>query len=1400
MAQLKELIKPLGLQLGGKRQDLIDRLEQHIRHCQVTGQNVRLLALRTIVLKMMTNDPIPNFDNLYNALQTGVIDHQLMAEQLARLQHLANKIRGKPRLSGVNMQSGHSLIPSGNASSQPQYMPYSPQYRGPGLLFPNSLFYQQQLMILRFPYVVPPSKGRNLCNISVRLQANEIALLQTNRRKRLYLFGGLQSEPNPSFADIQFPPIEIHVEGINTKQYVKGLKGKPGTCRPADLTDFVNPNRPFTINIVYSDAAEEYLLYLYIVDARSPEELVEFIKGKQHISQETTKVTIISDYQQNQDDDIVMDTSSLSLRCPLTYARLSTPIRSVECDHIQCFDCLSFLTMQERIPSWICPVCSKKINPANLAVSDYILDILRTTSDEVDTVNINTDGSWDPIDEENAKENDNDNPPNTAHQSREATSAPKVDDSIEIISLDSDSEDEQPDVTMRSATSEAIDQTSERSLFAQNGADNGVENEDANEQEDDEIDEATITELESAISQNVETIISSNPPSTGIAASPAESVTARRDSLSSDDRPIQAYSRRSRVIDLEDEEMEDVSEADIPTSRTPNGTTHSSDTDKISETNTSNEEGGTHNTVMPKANGQVIERLPTQASKSSAIAPRESVWRSNNIAQMPPPSTTPPTSARHLPPIETPISIISHSDASRRPSLNSTQGAIRSANSGINGSNSSQQSTEKAPEQRMADVSVAEAASSRNNPASAPIASGGNAPNVAVNSPKTSRLESLDIPKAKRLKIPTDPNFSIIENIARTVSRPASTDGTNHTSSQQPNAQTISGGAAVPQVGNVNSEPIVRTTQRPQEGTSSSALASIAAPELNSEENRAMNSIAFAVNAPPSNKAPGPQQSLPQSNDFLSSVEAMRTRHQPIVEVRSDSSNWSVSSGNQTEEQRKHKEPLGRQTDSTNQQRQPMPLAPKELQQRQQEAVRRQEDLERQEGLIRQEDLRRQQMQQVYQRQQDDLRKQQVQIRQQEALRRLQVIHNQQNQTPQTVNHQIPGHSYEGRMTLTQTQSQGQLSKESANTSNENLTKFRQLVLNSSALINQYKVSQGEGLLIGSSQNNFQTPGPGNRLPYSQTNGTSTGYTNGSANVRARSLPNVQALGYLNGKLMGQQDGQQKNAPLPLTEWTFKPYVPQPVNNQIVSANQPGSANNQFLPANVYPSSAIHQPGYENGTQRTTAEKSTMADALQGEGQSVVVLTSLFGNTASSSLSVAQTPMLEQARLPATELARPLATGLARRATTDGATLPTAARYSRSPFDILNENPFAEKVKGLLGIEVQPGLMMNDFARPSLGSPTNTQFGSKTTTPIPRSTPSTREPSKQPELLENGPQVDKSFSPLDNRIQDMAIATPASRRVSSEQLPPRTWNKRLGRKFNLSEINLSNIIELDDDS
>lgn len=94
------------------------------------------------------------------------------------------------------------------------------------------------------------------------------------------------------------------------------------------------------------------------------------------------------------DPDIVVESSVMSLKDPISTMRIKIPCRSTICTHNRCFDCENFLMLQEQAPTWTCPICNKTISYDALAVDEYVQEILDNVPAGTDQVTIEPNGQW----------------------------------------------------------------------------------------------------------------------------------------------------------------------------------------------------------------------------------------------------------------------------------------------------------------------------------------------------------------------------------------------------------------------------------------------------------------------------------------------------------------------------------------------------------------------------------------------------------------------------------------------------------------------------------------------------------------------------------------------------------------------------------------------------------------------------------------------------------------------------------------------------------------------------------------------------------------------------------------------------------------------------------------------
>ena len=87
-------------------------------------------------------------------------------------------------------------------------------------------------------------------------------------------------------------------------------------------------------------------------------------------------------------DDIITDSFKQSLKCPLTRLLPQTPVRGQHCRHVQCFDLLPYVVMQEkaRASRWKCPICNQQVLKVvlDLYMQDLVLQALERGAELVE--------------------------------------------------------------------------------------------------------------------------------------------------------------------------------------------------------------------------------------------------------------------------------------------------------------------------------------------------------------------------------------------------------------------------------------------------------------------------------------------------------------------------------------------------------------------------------------------------------------------------------------------------------------------------------------------------------------------------------------------------------------------------------------------------------------------------------------------------------------------------------------------------------------------------------------------------------------------------------------------------------------------------------------------------------
>ncbi|CAH8834345.1 unnamed protein product [Trichobilharzia szidati] len=222
-----------------------------------------------------------------------------------------------------------------------------------------------------------------------------------------------------------------------------GMDGRRNP-RPINITQclHVSPTVPNYIKLTWTHDYASFtynVVGIYLMRRRSPQQLCTVLNSTSFKSANTMRMEIIRKLSSNassinsisgalkqnhstgnvdnddDDDDLVMpNTLPVQLLCPLSKCRIEVPVRGRNCRHVQCYDATTYLIINERKPTWNCPVCDVKAPYDDLIIDGLFLEVLRSErAQDLDEVIFHADGSWSSISEDmmsNQIENNVDNP------------------------------------------------------------------------------------------------------------------------------------------------------------------------------------------------------------------------------------------------------------------------------------------------------------------------------------------------------------------------------------------------------------------------------------------------------------------------------------------------------------------------------------------------------------------------------------------------------------------------------------------------------------------------------------------------------------------------------------------------------------------------------------------------------------------------------------------------------------------------------------------------------------------------------------------------------------------------------------------------------------------------------
>ncbi|KAL5005508.1 hypothetical protein ScPMuIL_018964 [Solemya velum] len=250
--------------------------------------------------------------------------------------------------------------------------------------------------------------------------------------------------------DDNFPPsICVRVNGKTTPLPNPIPTTKPGVepkrpGRPVDITSQcrLSPTMPNYVDISWaSEYPRGYCVAIYLVKKLTSDILLQRLKQFGNRHPDHTRALIKEKLSHDPDSEIATTSLRVSLTCPLGKMRIQIPCRASTCSHLQCFDASTYMCMNEKKPTWTCPVCDKPAPFHKLMIDGLFVEICRQAS-EYNDIQFVEDGSWSPLKQNKETHLISSPSPVIKHSPSSPVSKKSKQDVIDLTLSSSDEEDE----------------------------------------------------------------------------------------------------------------------------------------------------------------------------------------------------------------------------------------------------------------------------------------------------------------------------------------------------------------------------------------------------------------------------------------------------------------------------------------------------------------------------------------------------------------------------------------------------------------------------------------------------------------------------------------------------------------------------------------------------------------------------------------------------------------------------------------------------------------------------------------------------------------------------------------------------------------------------------------------
>ncbi|KAJ3315431.1 SUMO ligase siz1 [Boothiomyces sp. JEL0838] len=192
--------------------------------------------------------------------------------------------------------------------------------------------------------------------------------------------------------------IEINITKKKYERTSDNLLRTIGVNMPAFIRPYLTQGKStITITFLPGPAPTEYVFKVESFVVFSPENARNYVRLRPKLGDKEFR-NLVNDLFNESDDDcmMVVETMPLKLTCPLTLKRMTTPVRNLNCKHLNCFDLETWINSYSAgiiFVNLTCPICSKHIHLNFLCLDMAVKKILDFTDESVTTVIVKPDSS-----------------------------------------------------------------------------------------------------------------------------------------------------------------------------------------------------------------------------------------------------------------------------------------------------------------------------------------------------------------------------------------------------------------------------------------------------------------------------------------------------------------------------------------------------------------------------------------------------------------------------------------------------------------------------------------------------------------------------------------------------------------------------------------------------------------------------------------------------------------------------------------------------------------------------------------------------------------------------------------------------------------------------------------------